>query len=45
MNRGIKLGFVFFVSLVLLGFGTLIVGDLKDLFGAKILLQDRKSVV
>ena len=39
MNRGIKLGFVFFVSLVLLGFGTLIVGDLKDLFGAKILLQ------
>ncbi|HLF93505.1 MAG TPA: MlaD family protein [Planctomycetota bacterium] len=37
--RGIWLGFVFFVSLVLLGFGTLLVGDLKDVFGSKIFLQ------
>ena len=33
MNRGLWLGFVFFVALVVLGFGTLLVGDLKSLFG------------
>jgi phospholipid/cholesterol/gamma-HCH transport system substrate-binding protein len=29
------LGFVFFVALVLLGFGTLLIGDLRDVFGPK----------
>lgn len=38
MNR-FWLGFVFFVSLVLLGFGTLLVGDLADLFGHKYYLK------
>lgn len=38
MKRAIWLGFVFFVSLVLLGFGTLLVGDLQEYFSPKILL-------
>jgi phospholipid/cholesterol/gamma-HCH transport system substrate-binding protein len=33
VSRGLWLGFVFFCALVVLGFGTLLVGDLRSLFG------------
>jgi phospholipid/cholesterol/gamma-HCH transport system substrate-binding protein len=39
MNRGIWLGFVFFVCLVLLGFGTLLIGDFHEWFHTPVHLQ------
>lgn len=39
MKSGAWLGFFFFIALVLLGFGTLLVGDLQGMFGTPVYLD------